>query len=175
MVFQAFGVPTPAIESMLTTIQEMRFYLRTGYGDSSDFAGGKSSDQDDPIKPQGMCQGNGAAPAAWTAMTIPMINAQRRKGHGAFFTSPISKLSTHLIGGLYVDDTDLIHANMNISEDLESAHSGLQEAVESWGKLLIGGRHPLCCPDTPMCRPFSNERILNSTNILSVLMHRLLR
>lgn len=27
MVFQAFGVPTQAIESMLKTIQNMRFYL----------------------------------------------------------------------------------------------------------------------------------------------------
>jgi hypothetical protein len=34
MVFQAFGVPTPAIESMLITIQNMKFFLRTGYGDS---------------------------------------------------------------------------------------------------------------------------------------------
>ena len=34
MIFQAFGVPTPAIVSMLSTIQNMSFYLRTGYGDS---------------------------------------------------------------------------------------------------------------------------------------------
>ncbi len=133
---------------MLTTIQEMRFYLRTGYGDSQDYAGGKSSDEDDPIKPQGICQGNGAAPAAWAATTIPMINAQRRKGNGAFFTTPISGLSTHLIGGLYVDDTDLIHVDMNKLEDLESAHRSLQEAVESWGKLLIatgGALKPIKC------------------------------
>jgi hypothetical protein len=34
MIFQAFGVPTPAIPSMLSTIQRMRFFLCTGYGDS---------------------------------------------------------------------------------------------------------------------------------------------
>jgi hypothetical protein len=32
MVFQSFGVPTPAIKSILRTIQNMGFYLRTGYG-----------------------------------------------------------------------------------------------------------------------------------------------
>jgi hypothetical protein len=37
--FQSFGVPTPAVESILTTIQNMEFYLRTGYGDSTGHAG----------------------------------------------------------------------------------------------------------------------------------------
>ena len=41
MVFQAFGVPTGPIRSMLTTIQDLRFYLRTGYGDSSGYVGGE--------------------------------------------------------------------------------------------------------------------------------------
>jgi hypothetical protein len=73
MVIQAFGVPTPAIVSMLTMIQDIRFYLRTGYGDSEDYAGEKITGKNDPIKPQGMCQGNGASPAAWAVTTIPMI------------------------------------------------------------------------------------------------------
>ncbi len=34
MVFQACGVPVLAMEAMLLTIQNMAFYLRTGYGDS---------------------------------------------------------------------------------------------------------------------------------------------
>ena len=63
MVFQAFGVPTPAIKSMLTTIQNMKFFLCTGNGDSDDYKGGDHDDSKDPIKMQGMCQGNGASPA----------------------------------------------------------------------------------------------------------------
>jgi hypothetical protein len=54
LVFQAFGVPLLASESMLTTIQEMKFFLRTGFGDSTDFASSTLS-----IKTQGLCQGNG--------------------------------------------------------------------------------------------------------------------
>jgi hypothetical protein len=38
LVFQAFGVPLSASEAMLTTIQEMKFFLRTGFGDSTDLA-----------------------------------------------------------------------------------------------------------------------------------------
>ena len=34
LVFQAFGVPEEAIESMLTAIEEMKYFLRTAYGDS---------------------------------------------------------------------------------------------------------------------------------------------
>jgi hypothetical protein len=43
MIFQTFGVLTPAIASTLTTIQRMRFYLHTGYGDLEGHAG---DDQD---------------------------------------------------------------------------------------------------------------------------------
>jgi hypothetical protein len=39
LVFQAMGVPVATIKSMLTTIQEMKFFLQTGYGDSTDYAG----------------------------------------------------------------------------------------------------------------------------------------
>ena len=40
LVFQAFGVPTTAIETMLVSIENMKFYLRTGFGDSKSFTGG---------------------------------------------------------------------------------------------------------------------------------------
>jgi hypothetical protein len=56
MVFQAFGVPTPAIESMLTTIQNMKFFLCTGYGDSEGYAGGDQNDSKDPIRTQGIAK-----------------------------------------------------------------------------------------------------------------------
>ena len=40
MIFQSFGIPTLAIASQLSIIQRMKFFLRTGYGDSKGFAGG---------------------------------------------------------------------------------------------------------------------------------------
>jgi hypothetical protein len=40
MVLQAFGVPTGPIRSMLTMLQEMRFFLWTGYGNSTGYVGG---------------------------------------------------------------------------------------------------------------------------------------
>ena len=35
LVFQAYGVPEEAVHSMLSTIEEMKYYLRTAYGDSN--------------------------------------------------------------------------------------------------------------------------------------------
>jgi hypothetical protein len=148
MIFQAFGVPTPAIASMLSTIQRMRFFLRTGYGDSEGYAGGDQDNVEDPIRTQGMCQGNTALPAAWSVMSIPMIKAHRRKEHGTHFIAPISGLLCHLIGGLFVDDTNLFHLDMRQAETALEAHTFLQELVINWGKLLLatgGALKPAKC------------------------------
>jgi hypothetical protein len=145
MTFQAFGVPTPAIKAMLSTIQNMRFFLRTGYGDSKDSSGGN---RENPIKTQGMCQGNTASPAAWTVTSIPMINPHRHKGHGAHFIAPISGRKGQLVGEIFVDDTNLIHLNMQLIETTEAAHRKFQDSVTSWGKLLIatgGALKPIKC------------------------------
>ena len=148
MVFQSFGVPTPAIESMLSTIQNMKFYLRTGYDDSSGYAGGGKDPSGESRKMQGMCQGNGSSLAAWTVMSIPMIAAQHRKDHGAHFVAPISNKAGHLIGGLLVDDTDLFNLEMRVNKTVHQAHSRLQDGIINWGNLLIatgGALKPIKC------------------------------
>jgi hypothetical protein len=58
LIYQVFGVPTSTIKSMLGAIENMKFFLQTGFGDSTKFAGSRIS-----IKAQGMTQGNGASPA----------------------------------------------------------------------------------------------------------------
>jgi hypothetical protein len=137
MIFQAFGVPTTVVKYMLSTIQRMRFYLRTDYGDSEDYAGGDQVEEVDSIRTQGMCQGNRASSAAWLATSIPMIRAHRWKGHGAQFLAPISGLSCHLIGSLFINNTDLFHLDMQRIETAEEAHARLQESVINWGRLLL--------------------------------------
>ncbi len=95
-----------------------------------------------------MCQGNGASPAAWLATSIPMIRAHHQKGHGAQFLAPISGLSCHLIGGLFVNDTDLFHLDMQRIETAEEAHARLQESVINWGRILLatgGALKPAKC------------------------------
>lgn len=55
------------METMLQTIQGMRFYLRTGHGDSQHYYGG------DEHRFQGICQGNGAGPAVWLAISTALV------------------------------------------------------------------------------------------------------
>ena len=143
LVFQALGVKTEACKSFFSTIQDMKFYLRTGFGDSKQYASATGD-----IKTQGLCQGNGAAPAGWTVNSIAMINAHKRKGHGIFLRSPITNKTIHLAESLFADDTDLEHFNINKKDTREETHRALQESIINWGHLLIatgGALKPAKC------------------------------
>ncbi len=136
MVLQAFGVPAKAAVSMLSTIQEMKFFLRTGYGDSKDFVGGQQQELDDK-KTQGTMQGNTGGPPCWTVTTIPMIKAHKKKVHGAHLRAIASNEDLHIAGSLFVDDTDLKHLEMRRNETSAEAHDCFQQSITNWGKLLI--------------------------------------
>ncbi len=128
---------------MLTTIQEMKFFLRTGFGDSTEFSSSKFE-----IKTQGLGQGNGAFPAGWAVVSICIINVHKKKGHGAHFVCPITKLRSHIAGVIYVDNTDLIHFRMDKQEDTSDTLYGPQETILNWGKLLLalgGALKPAKC------------------------------
>jgi hypothetical protein len=143
LVFQSFGVPPAVVESMLTTIQEMKFFLRTGLGDSTDYASSKVE-----IKTQGLCQGNGAAPAGWAVVSICIIKAHKKKGHGTHFLCPITKLKNHIAGVIYMDNTNLIHFCMDERQVEEDTFFGIQEAIINWGQLLLasgGALKPAKC------------------------------
>ena len=86
LVFQAFGVLEKSIETMLTEIEEMKYCLRTAYGDFKEYVGSTIE-----VKFQGLCQGNGAAPEGWAVISITIIYAHKKKGHGGHFICPISR------------------------------------------------------------------------------------
>ena len=117
---------------MLSTIENMKFFLRTGFGDSTTFAGGGIG-----VKTQGLTQENGASPAGWKVISICIIGAHGKKGHGAKFICPITRLQHHLSAILYVDDTDLLHIDLTKDETVDEVHRAIQESVYSWGNLLI--------------------------------------
>lgn len=143
LIFQAYGVPVEGVESMLSAIQDMKYFLRMAFGDSRDFRGSKIE-----IKYQGLCQGNGAAPAGWAVISITILNAHKRKGHGATFMCPITRVTTALAAILYVDDCDLIHLDMASEDSVFVTFEKMQESVLNWGRLLIaagGAYKPVKC------------------------------
>ena len=105
---------------MLSTIEEMKYYLRTAYGDSKNFRGHKIS-----VKFQGLCQGNGAAPAGWAVIIITILNAHKKKGHVGEFVCPILQQTGHLAAILFVDNNDLINIDMDQDQTAAEAHEGL--------------------------------------------------
>jgi hypothetical protein len=132
LVFQAFGVTAGSTSALLSMIQEMKFFLRTAFGDSRDCSGSSIE-----FKTQGLCQGSGAAPAGWAVVSIAILQAHKQNGHAATFLCPLTDSYTQLSAILFVDDTDVIHFRMDADESALEAHQQLQDSVLSWGNLLI--------------------------------------
>ena len=120
LIFQSFGVEDTAVAAMLETIQEMKFFLQTAYGDSKDFAGSTVE-----IKMQGLGQGNGASLAGWCIISIMIFQAHGEKGLGTQFLAPISHMRCSLSAILYVDDMDLLHLNMECNESVQEVRVAL--------------------------------------------------
>ena len=109
----------------------MKFFLQTAFGELMEFVGSTIT-----MKTQGLCQGNGAAPAGW-AVVHRHFKCSQKQGHGARIRCPIFPGSTDLAAIIFMEDTDLLHINMTRNESLEETHKALQVSVLSWGCKLI--------------------------------------
>ena len=142
LLLSLIGV-TGLVTAFLHPIQSMKFYQRTAFGDSTTFMGGRN--KDNPL--QGLCQGNGAAPACWLMVSSLLMHCYHRKGWGSSLLSPISGTLISFLGEIYVDDTDLIiiQPSYKTAEDL---WDDLQASVMGWGNLLLatgGALNPTKC------------------------------
>jgi hypothetical protein len=70
---RSLGVPQPAINVLLETMEAMRFYLRTGFGESKTSYGGTHEE-----RLAGYGQGNAAADLGFTAMSPLIVNPYLR-------------------------------------------------------------------------------------------------
>ena len=92
---QRLGVPLRAMVCMLSTLQAMRYYLRMGHGESSNYYGGPRL-----IPFQGGCQGNGAAPGFWIAISIVLVRYLTSRGHAEAHQFCHICLGGHVLGDL---------------------------------------------------------------------------
>jgi hypothetical protein len=109
---QSFDVDPQAILAMLLTIQNMKYYLRTAFGDSDQFFSSISA----LLRYQGACQGNKGAPALWLVVSVFLVLMLHRLGHVARIRSAMSLAVFVFAGFLFVDDTDLITVAVNCEE-----------------------------------------------------------
>ena len=154
---------------MMEAIEEMKFFLRIAFGDLKDFAGSTIN-----VKTQGLCQGNGAAPAGWCVISITILWCHKRKGYGAKFLAPISLRKSDLTAILFVDNTDLPHLIMETIESIDETFEGLQDSVHNWGKLLIttgGALKPQKCFTPYWSLNGTREENENTNFTMSIRVH----
>ncbi len=131
LVFASMGIPGGAIRAMLQPIQLMKFFLRTGWGESRTHIGG------DPLSIlHGMCQGNAAAPASWLMLCSYIIEAYKSMGFAYEVDAPISEILVKMMGIVFVDDTDLLILKKHLVT-IDKLWAEAQEALLAWGCLLI--------------------------------------
>ena len=89
------GISKTAAKCSVGTISDMAHHIRTSFGDSKSYYGGKKWTQEGGKNPHGNGQGNGDGPAAWTAISFPLLKILREEGYGIRFSSPITGLILH--------------------------------------------------------------------------------
>ena len=137
LVAQAVGTPQPLIVCMLKAIQNMKLYLRTGYGDSDRYYCSK-----DILQPyQGAVQGNGAAPTLWLLISSFLLKYMEGGGHFLNIKSALTATRLVFIALMFVDDTDFPIYAESPQESISSVAQRQQSTVNSWshGLTVSGG------------------------------------
>jgi hypothetical protein len=93
----------PAIVTVLLCLQMMKFFQRTGFGESKTYFRGANYH---PYM-MGLGQGIRAAPPLWIQLSAVLVNVFKQLKLGVLLLNPITLEMIHTIGALFVDDTTL--------------------------------------------------------------------
>ena len=109
----------------------MKFFQRTGFGESRTFFGGAGI----RLYMMGLGQGNRAAPPSWIQLSAVLVNVFKQLELGALVVDPIMQELIHSMGTLFVDDTDLYTWKDSL---LDPGELWLQKQLEltQWSTLL---------------------------------------
>jgi len=127
------GVLLAAIQVMFGTIQQLRHFVCTAYGNSlQSFSRTISSN---PI--QGLGQGNGVGLAIWAIVSSPILNLVCTAGYGIKITSSISKSKIITVGNGFMDDMDLLVVDdMKAQSSASTIAHSMQEGLDQWEQGL---------------------------------------
>jgi hypothetical protein len=110
----------------------MRFFLRTGFGKSSESYGG--SKKDCTLR---LGQGNAAAGPSFLALSSLIVNSYLQKGHGAHLVSSYTQCLLFLAAVIHVDNTNLPHMTALFTAILSNLIMNSQKLTNAWGGLAI--------------------------------------
>ena len=128
---QRLGVDARTCQVMFGTLQQLQHHVATAYGTSPTPYGGLE------IPLHGIGQGNGAGPAVWLVMTIPLINMLRTAGFGFRSRTPITHHPYRFACYTFVDDTDTVHCCSDRTTPYTQVVREMQDAIDHWE----GGLH----------------------------------
>jgi hypothetical protein len=128
IALQSWGISKSAIQVLLITMQAMQYFLKTGFGESTDSYGGTSTSPN-----LGLRQGSGASPPGFLVLSSLIINAYRRMGHGAKISLSYARRLFHLTAVMYVNN--LLHWPACSITKPEELVAHVQRATADYGRL----------------------------------------
>ena len=135
LCMQRLGVSEATCFTIFNTIQTLQHHVRTAFGECTNGYGETN------IPLHGVGQGNGAGPAIWLAITIPLINMLRKSGFGLKVQSPMSQEESIMSCFVYVDDADSIHSPPpHKGRTIHEISADMQRMLDTWtGALFATG------------------------------------
>ncbi len=132
IALQCWGIPKPAIQVLLNTVQTMQYVLKTGFRMSTKRYGGTV---DAPNS--GLSQGSSTSPPGFPALSSLIVNAYRRLGHGTGVLTSYTWQLFHLTAVMYVADTDLLHWLPSPYTEPEELVEHVQHSTDDYLRLAI--------------------------------------
>ena len=145
LAMRSYGIPQAPLECMFEAIQDMQYYTVTHHGISDISFGGRETGY--IAKPNGLGQGNGGGPSAWSVQSSKMFQVMHHRGSATTISSPLTGQKIDICGFAYVDDTDLI-AMIPQNNDAKSTAVRMQTIVDDWeaiAKTTGGALSPTKC------------------------------
>ena len=81
----------------------MKFFQRTGFGESKTSFGGEGT----RLYMMGLGQGNRAAPPSWIQLSVVLVNVFKQLKLGALVLDPMTQELIYTMGALLEDNTNL--------------------------------------------------------------------
>lgn len=87
-LLSAWGVSLPGLLAMFGNFQQMKFYVRTAYGDSEGYFGATPDDSELPLG--GVFQGKGSGPSVWSAVSAVLVTLLHARNMTCHLRLPLS-------------------------------------------------------------------------------------
>ena len=132
---QRLGADSKTCAVMFGTLQQMQHHVKTAFGISERHYGCIN------LPLQGVLQGNGAGPAIWLVVSIPLVQILKDKGFGLRLQNTMTNEDYHFSCYTFVDDTDMIHVGKT-NQTFHDILPEMQRMIDTWAGTLhaTGGK-----------------------------------